>query len=1440
MKRFFKKALKLLVSVGIVSTAFAAQGFSVNAHPSNEITLPGGNDYDDYTIKSDSPITGGYAQLAGFKRRVDANPTKGSYISTSVAEHVGVPGTITQDAITGYVQVSDGGYLVASFAAASTGVGGNMSFISKFDAQFNLVSTKEVNASLSKTFLSLAALPNQTPSQSEYGFMTQDGEFVYFDKDGNYLPASTKKPTIPLPSGVAGGMYGQGGLVGGKYRGETIWVPNAKISTGYLQEFDANKNFVGHVSVPKPSPLNSRIATNRIALNVWVLDNGNRILQFVEQETDNVNPSTANYTELWLYDASFNPIKELIPPTDGLSFSVLSVDGNPLMSYVKNGELILQRIDMSSGTVLLEKTFSAEMNASFSSMYYPSVSTGNLYISGQGNPVGDFAGYATSSGAFIAELKEVGNTFEVVNANFIETNVNHSIANIKEMPGNPEKIIVFGTTGWGASADFDLFPHPATGLLGGSEAFFGTFDQSLDYAPKLPVQDHLNVRVNTNATAAEVDTAMLDFIKQAMENGTTNIETYPLDDFTDNQALLERVNKNVLNSDYKNTTIDWSKFGLTPISGKNTYEVGPNSDVTFSVTDSSMQQTTMSTLVNVLDENTETDTEPVPEKGNYAIRAKDIRVHVDNVAALDYLTAAEVKAWNLEDGTIETSTVQVDKSNVQAKVGVYTATYTYQGIVKENKVIVYDNDTTFGPKTTDPDDEENNEMIYAIGGTYLPTAVAGKTLDQVTAYAAWDLTTGQSITTKTTVVKDENGTATVYDGTKVGKYYVTYTLSGGTTKTVLVEIVSGNIPVLTVNPKNIQLDLNAAAPDVMDGVSAYDVEDLDLTAAITNNGSVTTTLKGVYTIDYSVTDNDYNTVTNFRKYLVDYVNPPVENNNEAIVADDFTLTTTEAAALTHAQAESLAGAKAWSLLDGTDVSITNIDISQVQASKGVYDVTLATANGTSITVKAIVDYVNPPVVGDNESIIADDFSLTPAEAATLTETQAISMAGAKAWAHQTGADVAITSVDISKVQTGKGVYDVTFATAKGTSITVKAIVDYVNPPVVGDNESIIADDFILTADEAATLTDEIAVQLAGAKAWEHQTGADVVISTVDISAVQATKGVYDVTFATAKGTSITVKAIVDYTLPPVAGNNESIIADNFSLTEAEAAALTEADALTLAAAQAWEHQTGAPVAIPSVDISAVQPVKGVYDVTFTTAKGTSITVKAIVDYINIPVGNEDEMIIADNLSLTLAQAASLTESEAIDFASAYAWKITDGSQVPITTVDISQVQAVQGYYPVTFTTAKGTTITVQAVVGEHLVYYNVQGNDLTMTLSELQNQITNGSLEEYILDRSNAVGSKTDITGTYAMPVTADLTQLALVTNPASVAVELNIKHAATVSAVSAEEAEKEIIETNATILVHVIDDADLPTTGGHELEVATIGVLLLAVSAVIILKRKK
>jgi len=154
------------------------------------------------------------------------------------------------------------------------------------------------------------------------------------------------------------------------------------------------------------------------------------------------------------------------------------------------------------------------------------------------------------------------------------------------------------------------------------------------------------------------------------------------------------------------------------------------------------------------------------------------------------------------------------------------------------------------------------------------------------------------------------------------------------------------------------------------------------------------------------------------------------------------------------------------------------------------------------------------------------------------------------------------------VQAAIGTYPVTFTTAKGTSKTVRAIVDHTHKPNPNPNpsiyEKIIAEDFKIDADEVATLDDATVISLAHAEAWNTADFTDVAITYVDYSNIQATKGVYPVTFATANNTAITVNAIVEYERTPNVNDNEKIIADDFTLTIAQATTLTTTEAIQFA------------------------------------------------------------------------------------------------------------------------------------------------------------------------------------------------------------------------------------------------------------------------------------
>ena len=76
-------------------------------------------------------------------------------------------------------------------------------------------------------------------------------------------------------------------------------------------------------------------------------------------------------------------------------------------------------------------------------------------------------------------------------------------------------------------------------------------------------------------------------------------------------------------------------------------------------------------------------------------------------------------------------------------------------------------------------------------------------------------------------------------------------------------------PTITVNPLTACILTSATEYNFMDGVSATDAEDGDLTSSITNNGNtVIFGTAGSYTVTYSVTDSDSNTVTATRTITI--------------------------------------------------------------------------------------------------------------------------------------------------------------------------------------------------------------------------------------------------------------------------------------------------------------------------------------------------------------------------------------------------------------------------------------------------------------------------------------------------------------------------------------------------------------------------------------------
>ena len=105
---------------------------------------------------------------------------------------------------------------------------------------------------------------------------------------------------------------------------------------------------------------------------------------------------------------------------------------------------------------------------------------------------------------------------------------------------------------------------------------------------------------------------------------------------------------------------------------------------------------------------------------------------------------------------------------------------------------------------------------------------------------------------------------------------------------------------------------------------------------------------------------------------------------------------------------------------------------------------------------------------------------------------------------------------------------------------------------------------------------------------------------------------YDTVVETRVGTTITVKMQVSQDRPVLnADAGEKISASAFLIDGEDGGELDDAKVVALASAEAWDVETEEPISIKNVEYD-IKPEVGSYSVTFTTAAGTSITVKAAV------------------------------------------------------------------------------------------------------------------------------------------------------------------------------------------------------------------------------------
>jgi hypothetical protein len=192
-----------------------------------------------------------------------------------------------------------------------------------------------------------------------------------------------------------------------------------------------------------------------------------------------------------------------------------------------------------------------------------------------------------------------------------------------------------------------------------------------------------------------------------------------------------------------------------------------------------------------------------------------------------------------------------------------------------------------------------------------------------------------------------------YPAKKVGSYDITFAVQAeiGTTKTVKATVTGGNAPVLTVPGVRV-VPASGGGFIYMQGVSAKDAEDGNITGRVIHNTPVNMNSAGAYKVTYSVTDSDGNTAQKSGIVLVG--TGWVVKGGYALYAEDFARklsaiagTSDEATRLAKAMAVWTADASSAEF--GKYVPTKIAELGGYKKAAGTYHITFAVAEKASVT-----------------------------------------------------------------------------------------------------------------------------------------------------------------------------------------------------------------------------------------------------------------------------------------------------------------------------------------------------------------------------------------------------------------------------------------------------------------------------------------------------------
>lgn len=795
-----------------------------------------------------------------------------------------------------------------------------------------------------------------------------------------------------------------------------------------------------------------------------------------------------------------------------------------------------------------------------------------------------------------------------------------------------------------------------------------------------------------------------------------------------------------------------------------------------------------------------------------AIQASDFTATVSEVAGLNkaaYIANAKAGAWATDSvATPDPSLVtKVDFSKVQSISGSYPVVYeTTKGTKTTALVHVHDDGTSVVP------DRQKKEAIqaknYAVNLEDVPSLTNASIISKAQAKAwEWDTNFVNTPITSLTVTVN-NGIAI----TDKGFYPVTFATPNGTSITVQMNVqskdhISGDIGAndFTVALNKVG-DLDNAAYIEKSEVKATQLnasgQNVDIPYSQITVVSSVVAAEGTYPVVYTATPTG-DTVTVFVTVTDHHHAGTNAKKAEAILANDFTVTLSEAATLSQNSYKDKADVVAWGWdVDNIPAGTTAIARASVTVAPqsldttkvGSYIITYTTPNGTSVDalmhiVKGNANVPEPdpnvPIPDSTKIVIqADTFyvNLAKEKLTSLTEPEYLIRSSAKAWkANGTNGFVAVTKADFTGVVNAEGTYPVVYSTATGEKVTAYVVAyNGGNPSPVPEDptirEVIVAGDFSMKLSEAGTLNSTLYLQKANARAWKWQAnGTNIPIPSSDLSVDSASvdttrigtfKVKYSIISSGIETTAMVTFSDADHHKVDPAG--VALQANDIILDKTEVGTLLNTDYISRSKAKAWKTEDNSAVNVTSADFSLVKADKGTYPVVYSTATGESVVAFAIVkDQEEINKNSEArEAIQGSDFVLTPSEISALTSATSNDFyitkgkVSAWSWTLAGiSTPIPSTSllVDASKVQGAAGTYPVKYTTPANVTITLYATVKtkdeitvDKVTKEVIQANDFTVKKHEVS-----ALIESDYLTKSKAEAWSIDVAlNTVNNPVT--------------------------------------------------------------------------------------